>query len=133
MAVVICLSVRDVIPRQRNGVAAFGQLELEHHQPAMPECHFADSQIEFPHAAEPLVIKPPRGLALGGALLTVIGRMTTLTLGALIAALTNLLYADLAVGGARMQAARQKASWMVHNGLKSGARSRVQSPELERH
>ncbi len=45
------------------------------------------------------------GLALGGALLTVIGRMTTLTLGAAIAALTNLLYADLAIGGARMQAA----------------------------
>ena len=45
------------------------------------------------------------GLALGGTLLTVIGRMTTLTLGAVIAALTNLLYADLAVGGARMQAA----------------------------
>ena len=44
------------------------------------------------------------GLALGGTLLTVIGRMTTLTLGAVIAALTNLLYADLAVGGARMQA-----------------------------
>ena len=45
------------------------------------------------------------GLAMGGALLTLIGRMTTLTLGALIAALTNLLYADLAIGGARMQAA----------------------------
>lgn len=45
------------------------------------------------------------GLALGGTLLTVIGRMTTLTLGAVIAALTNLLYADLAVGGARMQLA----------------------------
>lgn len=45
------------------------------------------------------------GLALGGYLLTVLGRMATLTLGALLAALTNLLYADLAVGGARMQAA----------------------------
>lgn len=45
------------------------------------------------------------GLALGGTLLTVIGRMITLTLGAVIAALTNLLYADLALGGARMQAA----------------------------
>lgn len=45
------------------------------------------------------------GLALGGALLTIIGRMTTLTLGAVIAALTNLLYADLAIGGARMQLA----------------------------
>ncbi|MGY6552092.1 MAG: AmpG family muropeptide MFS transporter [Erythrobacter sp.] len=45
------------------------------------------------------------GLALGGALLTLLGRMMTLTLGALIAALTNLLYADLAIGGARMQMA----------------------------
>jgi MFS transporter, PAT family, beta-lactamase induction signal transducer AmpG len=45
------------------------------------------------------------GLALGGTLLTVIGRMTTLTLGAVIAALTNLLYADLAIGGMRMQMA----------------------------
>ena len=45
------------------------------------------------------------GLALGGYLLTVIGRMATLTLGAIIAALTNLLYADMAIGGANMQAA----------------------------
>jgi PAT family beta-lactamase induction signal transducer AmpG len=44
------------------------------------------------------------GLALGGYLLTVLGRMMTLTLGALLAAATNLLYADLAVGGARMAA-----------------------------
>ncbi len=45
------------------------------------------------------------GLALGGYMLTVLGRMATLTLGALLAALTNLLYADLAIGGANMQAA----------------------------
>lgn len=45
------------------------------------------------------------GLALGGYLLTVIGRMATLTLGALLAALTNLLYADMARGGALMQSA----------------------------
>ncbi|MEE4200209.1 AmpG family muropeptide MFS transporter [Erythrobacter sp.] len=45
------------------------------------------------------------GLALGGYMLTVLGRMLTLTLGALLAALTNLLYADMAVGGATMQAA----------------------------
>lgn len=45
------------------------------------------------------------GLALGGYMLTVLGRMLTLTLGALLAALTNLLYADMAVGGANMQAA----------------------------
>ena len=45
------------------------------------------------------------GLAIGGYLLTAIGRMATLTFGALIAALTNLLYADMAAGGANMQAA----------------------------
>ena len=44
------------------------------------------------------------GLALGGWLITVLGRMFTLTLGAALAAATNLLYADLAVGGAAMQA-----------------------------
>lgn len=43
------------------------------------------------------------GLALGGAMITMLGRMLTLTLGALLAALTNLLYADMAVGGANMQ------------------------------
>lgn len=45
------------------------------------------------------------GLALGGLMLTALGRMATLTIGALLAALTNLLYADLAIGGANMQAA----------------------------
>ncbi len=45
------------------------------------------------------------GLAFGGYMLTVVGRMATLTFGALIAALTNLLYADMAIGGANMQAA----------------------------
>ena len=44
------------------------------------------------------------GLALGGWLITVFGRMFMLTLGAIIAAATNLLYANLAVGGAAMQA-----------------------------
>ncbi|NBS24046.1 MAG: MFS transporter [Altererythrobacter sp.] len=44
------------------------------------------------------------GLALGGFLLTVIGRMATLFIGGLLAALTNLLYADLAIGGHNMQA-----------------------------
>ncbi|QDM40296.1 MFS transporter [Altererythrobacter sp. TH136] len=44
------------------------------------------------------------GLAIGGTLLTAIGRMATLTLGAVLAALTNLLYADLARGGITMQA-----------------------------
>ncbi len=57
------------------------------------------------------------GLAMGGLLLTVIGRMTTLTLGALIAALTNLLYADLAIGGARMQAASDAIGFTWLTGL----------------
>ena len=43
------------------------------------------------------------GLALGGYLLTALGRMATLTLGAVLAAATNLLYADLATGGSVMQ------------------------------
>lgn len=55
------------------------------------------------------------GLALGGYMLTVLGRMLTLTLGALLAALTNLLYADMAVGGANMQAASDLVgfSWLI--------------------
>jgi PAT family beta-lactamase induction signal transducer AmpG len=44
------------------------------------------------------------GLALGGWLIIVLGRMFTLTLGAALSAATNLLYADLAVGGATMGA-----------------------------
>ncbi|MFL0356309.1 AmpG family muropeptide MFS transporter [Erythrobacter sp. GH1-10] len=44
------------------------------------------------------------GLAVGGLMLTVIGRMATLLIGGLLAALTNLLYADLAIGGHYMQA-----------------------------
>ncbi|MFZ9395214.1 MAG: AmpG family muropeptide MFS transporter [Erythrobacter sp.] len=44
------------------------------------------------------------GLALGGWMLTALGRMFTLAIGGLLAALTNLLYADLAVGGQRMAA-----------------------------
>ncbi|MCJ2185269.1 AmpG family muropeptide MFS transporter [Novosphingobium beihaiensis] len=44
------------------------------------------------------------GLAIGGGLLTVLGRMPTMLMGAVLAAVTNLLYADLAVGGAHMAA-----------------------------
>lgn len=57
------------------------------------------------------------GLAAGGTLLTLIGRMMTLTLGALIAALTNLLYADLAVGGARMAAVSDATgfTWLIQH------------------
>ncbi|MCH2486522.1 MAG: MFS transporter [Erythrobacter sp.] len=44
------------------------------------------------------------GLAIGGWMLTALGRMFTLLLGGILAALTNLLYADLALGGANMSA-----------------------------
>ncbi len=44
------------------------------------------------------------GLALGGLMLTTIGRMATLLIGGILAALTNLLYADMAIGGFYMQA-----------------------------
>ena len=62
------------------------------------------------------------GLALGGWLITVLGRMFMLTLGATIAAATNLLYADLAQGGAAMQAGSDAIgfTWLVNtvaNGL----------------
>lgn len=55
------------------------------------------------------------GLALGGYLLTVLGRMATLTLGAFLAAITNLLYADLARGGAVVLAVSDATgfSWLV--------------------
>jgi PAT family beta-lactamase induction signal transducer AmpG len=38
------------------------------------------------------------GIAIGGILFVTLGRMPTLTLGAIVAAVTNLLYADLAAG-----------------------------------
>ncbi|MHA7818626.1 MAG: AmpG family muropeptide MFS transporter [Erythrobacter sp.] len=55
------------------------------------------------------------GLALGGYLLTAIGRMLTLTLGAFFAAITNLLYADLARGGEVVQAFSDLSgfTWLV--------------------
>lgn len=55
------------------------------------------------------------GLALGGYMLTVLGRMFTLTLGAFLAAATNLLYADLARGGAVVQTVSDAIgfSWLV--------------------
>jgi PAT family beta-lactamase induction signal transducer AmpG len=53
------------------------------------------------------------GLALGGLLITGLGRMATLTIGALLAALTNLLYAELALGGEMMQAASDATGFTV--------------------
>ena len=44
------------------------------------------------------------GLALGGWMLTALGRMATMMIGGLLASLTNLLYADMASGGRVMGA-----------------------------
>lgn len=44
------------------------------------------------------------GIALGGVLFSTIGRMPTLLIGAVITALGNLLFADLAAGGAALDA-----------------------------
>lgn len=44
------------------------------------------------------------GAFLGAALITTLGRMPILFIGAIVAAVTNLLYADLAVGGANVDA-----------------------------
>lgn len=57
------------------------------------------------------------GLALGGWMITFLGRMFMLTFGAFIAAITNLLYADLALGGATMQAASDAIgfTWLINS------------------
>lgn len=57
------------------------------------------------------------GLACGGWLLTVLGRMATLTLGAVLASATNLLYADLASGGAAMSAVSNVLgfTWLIEH------------------
>ncbi|TXH12358.1 MAG: MFS transporter [Gammaproteobacteria bacterium] len=57
------------------------------------------------------------GIALGGVLFTYVGRMAVMTLGALTAALTNLLYADLSVGGAVMAAGSKVIgfTWLVEH------------------
>jgi PAT family beta-lactamase induction signal transducer AmpG len=57
------------------------------------------------------------GVTVGGLLFAMIGRMAVLTLGALTAALTNLLYADLATGGSVMGAVSRYTgfAWLVEH------------------
>lgn len=57
------------------------------------------------------------GVALGGVLMATIGRMATMTIGAITAALTNLLYADLALGGPIMSASARASgfTWIVEH------------------
>ncbi|TKD52173.1 AmpG family muropeptide MFS transporter [Sphingomonas baiyangensis] len=51
------------------------------------------------------------GVALGGVMLATLGRMPTLLVGGIVAALSNLLYADLALGGANLDAFA-RALWL---------------------
>jgi len=55
------------------------------------------------------------GIALGGVLFTYVGRMATLFVGALTAAASNLLYAELAAGGKLIDIVSQYSgfSWLV--------------------
>jgi PAT family beta-lactamase induction signal transducer AmpG len=55
------------------------------------------------------------GIALGGVAFAYVGRMATLTLGAITAAASNLLYANLAAGGAAIATFSQYSgfSWLV--------------------
>lgn len=57
------------------------------------------------------------GVALGGICMAWLGRMATMTLGALTAALTNLLYADLSTGGHVMAVSARFTgfSWAVEH------------------
>jgi PAT family beta-lactamase induction signal transducer AmpG len=60
------------------------------------------------------------GIALGGVALAMIGRMPALILGGLLAAATNLLYADLSRGGAGTDAflAATGIGWLFDEGLR---------------
>ena len=65
--------------------------------------HYTNDQIAF---ASKLfgVIMTIVGVAIGGILFATVGRMPTLLVGAIVAAASNLLYADLAAGGAGIDA-----------------------------
>src|ERR1700729_2213107 len=51
------LPLQDVIPGQWNRFLTFGELELHDHVAVDAERSFRASEIEFPHAAEALVVK----------------------------------------------------------------------------
>ena len=47
----------DVVPGDRYGVDLLADLDLKHHHSGVAKGDFAGGQIEFPHPAEPLVVK----------------------------------------------------------------------------
>jgi MFS transporter, PAT family, beta-lactamase induction signal transducer AmpG len=60
--------------------------------------HYSNDEVAFASKVFG-VFMTIAGVALGGVLLATVGRMPTLLLGGVVAALSNLLYADLAQGG----------------------------------
>ncbi len=64
----------------------------------LEELHFTHDEVAFASKIFG-VLMTIGGIALGGILFVWLGRMPTLLLGALVAAASNLLYADLASGG----------------------------------
>jgi PAT family beta-lactamase induction signal transducer AmpG len=65
----------------------------------LQEMHYTKDEVAFASKIFG-VIMLITGTAIGGILFATIGRMPTLLIGALITAIANLLYADLAAGGA---------------------------------
>ena len=47
-----------VIPRQGHAVQLSRELRLKNHQTAVAECQFTRGEVEFPHAAKPLIVNP---------------------------------------------------------------------------
>src|SRR6478735_12746014 len=47
-----------VIPRQGHAVQLPRELRLENHQTAVAECQLTGGEVEFPHAAKPLIVNP---------------------------------------------------------------------------
>ena len=67
------------------------------------ELHYSADEVAFASKVFG-VFMTMAGIAIGGVLFVTLGRMPTLVLGAIVAAATNLLYVDLAAGGAGIDA-----------------------------
>jgi PAT family beta-lactamase induction signal transducer AmpG len=69
----------------------------------LDEMHYTNDEVAFASKIFGIVMIMI-GIALGGFLFATIGRMPTLLIGAVITAIANLLFADLAAGGAYIDA-----------------------------
>jgi PAT family beta-lactamase induction signal transducer AmpG len=69
----------------------------------LTELHYSPDEVAFASKVFG-VFMTMAGIAIGGVMFVTLGRMPTLVIGAIVAAATNLLYADLAAGGAGIDA-----------------------------